>query len=188
MLIAGASMAIDDSSHATAEEPERFDSYPMRLVAVSNLQSLSIYIIGALVLWLLVPLISICYVLYCVILEARLLRRSCVDCYYYGRTCCFGKGRMCSILFKKGEPERFAEKQIAWYDVLPDFMVTIVPIVGGIILLTDEFSWIVTISILALLGLGFVGSAVVRGSFACRYCMQKDLGCPAQRLFDKRAS
>ncbi|UCE46043.1 MAG: hypothetical protein JSU93_00010 [Methanobacteriota archaeon] len=160
----------------------------MRLVAVSNLQSLSIYIIGAIVLWLLAPLVSVCYVLYCVILEIRLLRRSCVNCYYYGKTCCFGKGRLCSSLFKKGEPGRFTERQITWYDILPDFMVTIIPIVGGIILLIDEFSWIVILSILALLGLGFAGSAVVRGSFACKYCMQKDLGCPAQRLFEKKAS
>ena len=180
--------AHEEPPHAATSETKRFEQYPKRFVIVSNLQSLAIYVIGAFLLWLLVPLISICYVFYCVILEVRLLRRSCINCYYYGKTCCFGKGRMCSILFKKGEPQRFTEKEITWHDVLPDFMVTIVPIVGGMILLTDEFSWTVIISILALLGLGFAGSAVVRGSFACKYCLQKDLGCPAQRLFEKKAS
>ena len=178
----------DEPPNAATSETKRLGQYPKRFVIVSNLQSLAIYFIGALVLWLLVPLISICYVFYCVFLEVRLLRRSCINCYYYGRTCCFGRGRVCSIFFKKGEPERFTEKEITWYDVLPDFMVTIVPIIGGIILLTDGFSWIVIVSILALLGLGFTGSAIVRGSFACKYCMQKDLGCPAQRLFKKKAS
>ena len=39
---------------------------------------------------------------------------------------------------------------------------------------------------IALLLLGFLGNALVRGHLACRYCRQREIGCPAERLFDKR--
>jgi len=35
----------------------------------------------------------------------------------------------------------------------------------------------------ALVMLSFVGNAVIRGSFACKYCRQREIGCPASRLF-----
>ena len=167
-------------------DQRRFENYPVRSIALSNLLSISIYSIGAFVLWTLAPIISICYLIYCAFLEIRILRRSCVDCYYYGRTCCFGKGRLSSSLFRKGEPKRFIQKQVGWFDILPDFMVTILPVIGGITSLMIDFYWLVLVSILVLLCLGFFGSALVRGSFACKYCKQRDLGCPALSLFEKR--
>ena len=167
-------------------DQRRYENYPMRFVALSNALSVSIYLIGAFVFWTLAPIISICYLIYCVILEIRILRRSCVDCYYYGRTCCFGKGRLSSFLFRRGEPKRFIQKQIRWFDILPDFMVTIFPVVGGITSLMIDFHWLVLVSTVALLCLGFFGSALVRGSFACKYCRQRDFGCPALSLFEKR--
>jgi hypothetical protein len=34
-----------------------------------------------------------------------------------------------------------------------------------------------------LIALSFVGNAVLRGSFACKYCKQREIGCPAEKLF-----
>ena len=188
MSAAIANEARNESLHAASAEPERFERYPTRFVLISCSQSFAIYVIGALVLWMLIPLASICYLFYCAVLEVKVLRCSCVNCYYYGKICCFGKGRLCSMIFKKGEPGQFAERQATWYEVLPDFMVMLVPVIGGILLLVNEFSWIVVMLTIALLGLGLPGSALIRGSFACKYCRQKDLGCPAQRLFEKETS
>jgi hypothetical protein len=30
-----------------------------------------------------------------------------------------------------------------------------------------------------------MGNAVVRSQLACRYCRQREIGCPAQRLFER---
>jgi hypothetical protein len=169
-------------------DSERYESFPIRIVVLSNLFSLSIYAIGAYVLWMIAPLVSALYLVYCSVLEIRVLRHSCRDCYYYGKTCCFGRGKLCSILFKRGDPKKFIERQVSWLDILPDFMVTIIPVLGGIVLLIDEFSWIIVALILILLALGFAGSAFIRGSYACKYCKQRDLGCPALSLFDHRRS
>lgn len=164
----------------------RYEDYPIWMVVLSNAFSLSIYAIGAYVLWNLSPFVSLLFLAYCAILEVRVLKHSCPGCYYYGRTCCFGKGRLCALLFEKGDPGSFIGKKVSWYDVLPDFLVTIIPIVGGAVLLVIDFSLILVALLLILLVLGFAGSAFIRGTYACRYCRQRDLGCPALSLFEKK--
>jgi len=52
------------------------------------------------------------------------------------------------------------------------------------VLLIQEFTWIILILIIALVLLGFLGNALVRGQLACRYCKQREIGCPASQLFD----
>ena len=60
----------------------------------------------------------------------------------------------------------------------------IILILAGILLLIQQFTWIVLSLIIALFLLGFFGNALVRGQLACRYCKQKETGCPAVQLFD----
>jgi hypothetical protein len=73
-----------------------------------------------------------------------------------------------------------------WKDIVPDFLVFMIPVLAGILLLIQEFTWIVLILIIALFLLGFLGNALVRGQLACRYCKQREIGCPAEQLFDKK--
>lgn len=167
------------------EETKSYENFPLRIVLLSNLVALSIYAIGAYILAGFGILLAVLYLLYCLWIEIRVLRRSCVDCYYYGKVCGFGKGKLCSLLFKKGDPQKFVEKEISWSLILPDFMVFIFPIVGGIILLVRDFTWLLVamLAIFVILYLG--GNAVIRGRFACKYCKQREIGCPAEKLFSK---
>ena len=43
----------------------------------------------------------------------------------------------------------------------------------------------VLVLVAVLLILGFPGTAFVRGQLACRFCRQRELGCPAEQLFDR---
>ena len=160
-------------------ETRTYENFPARIVLLSNGVSLSIYVLGAYILGRGGLLFAICYVLYCLWVESNVLRKSCVHCYYYSKVCAFGKGKLCSWLFRKGEPQRFIERQVSWRDLIPDMLVLIFPLIGGILLLTKAFSWLLVM----LLVLSFGGNAIVRGSFACKYCKQRELGCPAQQLF-----
>jgi len=162
-----------------------YENFPIRIVLLSNILTISIYLIGAYILAGFGVLFSALYLLYCLLMEIMVLRRSCVDCYYYGKVCGLGKGKLCSLLFKKGKPERFVKKEVSLSSVLPDFMVFIFPIVGGIILSIRNFTWLLLalMIILAVLSLG--GNAVIRGSFVCKYCKQREIGCPAEKLFSK---
>jgi hypothetical protein len=126
--------------------------------------------------------------MFCLWIELRIFRGSCVNCYYYGKTCGLGRGKLCGLVFKKGNPEGFAEKEVSWKDLIPDFLVLIFPLIGGIIILIRDFTWLILalMVVLAILWLG--GNALIRGSLACKYCKQKELtGCPAEQLFNKGA-
>jgi hypothetical protein len=162
---------------------EVYENFPARIVILCNLLPLLIYASGAYILAGFGLWVAILYLAYCLWLEFKVLRRSCVNCYYYGNICGAGKGKLASWLFKPGNPEQFAEMEISWPDMIPDFLVSVFPLVGGIILLVIDFSWLLVALMVLLLVLTFAGNAIIRGSFMCKYCKQKEIGCPALELF-----
>ena len=165
------------------EQTKVYNRFPMWIVVLSNFVGVSIYLIGAYILAGFGLWMAGLYLLYCLGLEFRLLKGHCVNCYYYGKVCGFGKGKLCAWFFKPGEPKKFAEADISWANMLPDFLVLLWPLFGGIILLVQDFTWLGVGMLVFLVALALWGNAIVRGSFACKYCKQKELGCPAARLF-----
>ena len=76
------------------------------------------------------------------------------------------------------------EKEISWPDLVPDFAVALLPAVGAIVLLIADFRWTLLVLLAILLGLSSGGNAFIRGTLACRHCRQRELGCPAHKLFN----
>jgi hypothetical protein len=165
------------------QKTQSYENFPLWIILLSNFVALSIYALGAYILAGFGIWPAVLYLLYCLWLEFRLWKEGCVNCYYYGKFCGFGKGKLCSLFFKKGDPQKFVEKQFSWTDMLPDFIVPILPLVGGIVLLIINFNWPLLVMLAALIILYFSGNAVIRGSFTCKYCRQKEIGCPALELF-----
>jgi hypothetical protein len=170
------------------QEPGCRENYPLAIIAISTLLTLAIYGIGAFILSQFGIIWVTGYILFVFILEFRLISGHCVDCYYYGKTCAFGKGWLSALFFKKGNPEKFTGMKLSWKDIVPDFLAFIIPVPAGVLLLIQGFSWTVLVLILILLFLGFAGNAFVRGKLACRYCKQREIGCPAEKLFEKPKS
>lgn len=168
------------------EEMACHEQYPAGYVMLSNLLTIFIYITGGLLVYLLNPFLAVAYVLFLLVLELRLLAGHCTECYYYGKRCAFGRGRLSAVLFRKGNPERFSLRKITWKDMIPDLLVLIIPVAAGIILLVTGFSWDVLILIVLLLILGSLGNGFVRGQLACRYCRQREIGCPAVEMFGEK--
>jgi len=162
-----------------------YENYPYWIVLISNLLQLSVYVIGAVIISQIGLVWIIPYVLYILFLEARLLRKSCVNCYYYGKFCSFGKGKLCSVFFRKGNPKKFVKSEITWKDIIPDFLVSLIPFFVGIVVLVLKFDWILLLFVVLLFLLSSFGNSFVRGTLACRYCKQRKIGCPAERLFSK---
>jgi len=163
-----------------------YENYPFWMVIISNIVSLSIYIIGGFLVYQIGLIWFLLYILYILILEVKLLRGHCVNCYYFGKTCFSGKGRLSSLFFKKGEPAKFNDIKITWKDIITDFLVTVIPLIAGIFILIKGFNWTILLLVVLLFFLGFVGSGLVRGQLACKYCKQRELGCPALKLFNKK--
>ncbi len=167
------------------EKIKTYERFPVWVVLVSTALSLLIYAIGVFIISKLSLFLMVLFIGYCIWLEFKVIRKSCVSCYYYGKVCGFGKGVLCSLLFKKGDPKAFVEKEVSWMEMLPDFMVFIIPIIAGIRVLVREFTWIILVLMIVLLVLTFAGNALVRGQVACKHCKQRELGCPAEKLFNK---
>ncbi|MBN1316686.1 MAG: hypothetical protein JXA42_14505 [Anaerolineales bacterium] len=162
---------------------ETYENYPKRIVLLSAGVGLAIYGLGAFILWRISPWLAVAYLLFCVWIESTIMRKSCVHCYYYGKLCGMGKGRMCRWLFKPGEPHKFSDREVSWREVIPDMLVLAIPLVGGVITLIVSFSWVYLGCLLLLILFATGGNAVVRGSHVCKHCQQRVLGCPAEKLF-----
>ncbi len=163
----------------------RYENYPAGIIALANFVSLSIYAIGLLIIAQLGIVWAILYLAFCVWIEISLYRGSCVNCYYYGKFCALGRGKICALLFRKGDPMKFISRRPTWRDILPEILVSLIPLVAGVIVLVQHFSWPVAGAMAAILILAFAGNGLVRSSFACTHCKQRDLGCPAAQLFSQ---
>jgi hypothetical protein len=163
-----------------------YENYPAASVAVANIFQFTIYIIGAVIIANLGLLWLGLYILYILFMEVRLLKKGCVNCYYYGKYCAFGKGKLCSLFFKKGDPKKFPRPEMTWKDIVPDFLVSLIPMVIGIVLMIIKFDWALLVMVVLLSLLISVGNGFVRGTLACKHCKQRELGCPAERLFNKK--
>jgi hypothetical protein len=162
------------------------EQYPRWMVASTLLAQLAVYALGTFIVLRFGLAFAVIYLACILALEYRLVRYHCVDCYYYGKTCCFGRGRLCALLFGKGDPACFTARQVGWKDILPDFLVALVPLVLGIIILVQGFDLLILAAMVALSILAFPGSGFIRSRWACRFCRQREEGCPAEGLFSRK--
>jgi len=167
------------------ESNKTFEYFPIWMIAIADIVALSIYIIGAYIMFKLGTIWGWLYLLYCLFVEIRVMRISCIYCYYYGKLCGLGRGKLASLFFGKGDPKKFLEKNITWKDLIPDLLVSLIPFILGIYILFKDFNWPILILIVILLLLTTFGNAYVRGNIACKFCKQRELGCPAEKLFTK---
>lgn len=168
------------------EQKRFYENYPPQFILISNIFQIIIYIIGAYIIYQFGIMWMFLYLAFILFLEIKLLRKSCVNCYYYGKYCAFGKGKLCSLFFKKGDSKKFSSRKITCKNIIPDFMVSIIPMILGIIRLIINFDWFLLALLLVLFFLVSFGNSFIRGSLACKYCKQKEIGCPAQKLFNKK--
>jgi hypothetical protein len=170
------------------KEPSIFQNYPPSVTVLSNGLTVSIYALGATIVARLGWTFLVVYLLFLLWFEVNLLAKSCVHCFYYGRRCFSGKGMICSWFFKRGDPAKFGSRQVGWLSLLPDMLITLIPLTIGLVLLIHRFDWIVLLSMVGLVVLAFPGTGFIRGKLACCHCHQRELGCPAEKLFRKRDS
>lgn len=163
---------------------ESFERYPLGTVIAANAVAWTIYVAGTAILARHGAAPAVVYAACCLWVEFRVLTKSCRNCWYYGRRCGFGKGKLCALLFPKGAPSDFLRKDITWWDIVPDFAIGLLPVIAGAVSLVRDFSWPLLLMVLALLALSTAGNAFVRGVLVCPHCRQRELGCPAQKLFD----
>lgn len=166
------------------ETVKRYENYPPGIVLASNFVSLAIYALGLLIVYDAGIVFASLYLIFILAMEFRLLSIHCTKCYYWGKTCAFGKGRISAWFFKQGDVSKFCSKKMTWKDMIPDMLISLVPFVVGIVLLIISFDIILLSALVLLVLFTTFGNSYIRGSLACNHCKQKDLGCPADVLFN----
>ncbi len=171
---------------ALKKKPKGFERYPLSTVLIANSVFLLNYVIGIYIfttLWVPLGILYVAYVLY---LEASVFREGCRYCYYYGKMCPVGKGALAPLFVRKGDPKKFCERTLSAKDFIPNMLVTILPTVGGAVLLYLSFSWIILI-LMAIPWISmFAGNPVIYGKLACPHCRQGMKCCPAMDYFMKK--
>ena len=167
------------------DKMEIYDDFPLWIPFIAILVSVISYFIGAIILSGFGIIFAILYIMYCVAVELMIIFRSCKNCWYYGRFCGLGKGKIAPLFVEKGDTKKFADRDISMVHMIPDFMVVISPLAGGIVLLILDFSINILVLMVVLAILFFGGTAFIRSIFACKYCKQREIGCPADEMFNK---
>ena len=162
-----------------------YENFPLWIPLFAISISIIGYIIGAVILSGFVIIFSILYLFYCLGAELLVIIRSCKDCWYYGKICGLGKGKIAPLFVKKGDTKKFADRDITMVHLIPDFLVVIFPLVGGIVLLMLDFSFMLLGLVILLVLFFFGGTAVIRSKLVCNHCKQKEIGCPAEKIFNK---
>lgn len=168
------------------KDVKTYENFPIWIPLIAIIVSIAVYILGTIILIGFGIIIAVLYIIYCFGVEILVIFRSCKNCYYHNRVCGLGKGKIASLFTKKGDPKKFTERDVGFKDLIPDFLVAIFPLVGGIILSIIDFSIIRIVLIITLMIFSFGGTAVIRGSFACKYCRQREIGCPAEKFFSNK--
>jgi hypothetical protein len=166
-------------------DSKSYENYPIGIVILSNFVSIAIYVLGFLIISKTGWIFAFIYLLYILILELRLIKNHCTKCFYWGKTCGFGKGRLSAFLFKKGDSSKFCSKNMTWKDMIPDILVSLIPLLTGIIVLIFNFDFILLFALLLLLILTTSGNGFIRGKLTCEYYKQKETCCSAYELFNK---
>lgn len=77
---------------------------------------------------------------------------------------------------------------MTWKDLTADFLVSLIPLIIGIALMIMKFDYAVLIAGIILIILTTAGNGFIRINLSCKYCKQKEIGCPAEQLFYKDKS
>lgn len=165
-----------------------YEQFPIWIVIIANAFALLIYLLGSYILFSAHWILGIAYILFLLYIELKIVSKHCIDCYYFGKTCGFGKGRISAWFFKKGDSSRFCAMKITWKNMIPDFLVSLIPVICGIVLMIKNFEFKVLIAVILIVLLTTFGNGFIRGSLTCKFCKQREIGCPADQLFNQKES
>jgi len=158
---------------------EIYENYPARVVILSNLIIILWYAIGAIILTGFNILIAVVYLFFCILLYIFLLKNGCNYCYYYGKWCGDGKGKIVPLFFKKRHDRDFSKMEFSNWDVFLVFLPMLLPVIGAIILLIINFSLVVMILLILCVVISLVSIIIMHGALICKHCKQGRIGCPA---------
>jgi len=167
-------------------EPKAYESYPLRSVLAYNIILLVNYIVGIYILTRIDLVWGSLFLAYVIILELKVYKEGCVNCYYYGKRCFSGRGAVVSKFLKRGNPKKFCERKVTIKDLIPTIMALVFPTIGAGYLLWQNLDPVIIGLIIIPWLIWFIGNPLIYGKLACLHCKQGRICCPANDFFGKK--
>ena len=168
-------------------KPKIYDQYPLWRVTIVIILFLLIYLTGSYIMFRLHLITGILFLIYILLMEFFVYKKACPYCLYYGELCFSGRGKLAKLLYKKGDPKKFCEKEMKFKDFLPQIIPLLVPIITGIALLISRgFHLLTLIAIIYPIFNWFFINPILYGKLACPHCKQGKKCCPALEFFSKK--
>ena len=171
-----------------SEKETRYENYPFGIVCSSSVLSIASCVMGTVVFSLLNLWLGIAYLILCLVSLILGLRFRCTYCSYYGKVCFSGFGRIARSVFRKGDPDEFADPRNLRPVMISSFSVLVLPLIGGIVLMILEFTWIYLVLFVSYLIIAGFLSFTLKKNLFCKYCKQAERGCPAYEGMQGKSS
>lgn len=162
----------------TATKENKLENYPIKIVCVSATLTIISNLLGTLVFYVLQPVLGVLFLLLAVFTIVVSMKLRCTHCFYLGKYCNFGLGKLAALLFKKGDSKEFKNPKKVIPTAILSFGTILLPVIAGIGLILFDFSLVNLGLLLVYILFGILPNFFIRGNF-CDKCMQGQLGCPS---------
>lgn len=151
------------------------ESYPKYIIVIRWIILLLAFALGIYILLELHHTLAILYIIYSVIALTLILPLSrCVSCFYYGKFCNTGWGKIAAYLFKKGDEARYVDN---YNYVIFLHLLWLIPLLAVFLqLVRGRNIWVLVIFVAYILVL--LVEKIVLKKLCCKRCHQREF-CPA---------
>ncbi|MFA4836970.1 MAG: hypothetical protein WC749_12985 [Dehalococcoidia bacterium] len=150
---------------------------PISQIAFGNIMMLGWIAVGTISCWFVHPVIAWVYLTVAFIMVFIVLRKLvCTNCYYYGKRCPIGWGKLSAMLFSQGDIEQFSTCAGTKVAPLTYGLLTLIPLVLCIVALVQEITVARIIVLILLLAISAYSGSIGRKK-SCAKCKMK-LICP----------
>lgn len=151
------------------------ENYPKHIIIIRWIILLSAFALGIYVLHEIHEILAIIYILYSVIALTLILPLSrCVSCFYYGKFCNTGWGKIAAYLFRKGDESKYVDHYN--YTIFLHLL-WLVPLLAASLQLVRERDVFVAVILVAYLFILFVEKIILK-KICCKRCHLREF-CPA---------
>lgn len=150
---------------------------PITQIIFGNIMMLAWIAIGTISCWFIHPVIALFYLSFAIIMVFIVLRKLvCTNCYYYGKRCSIGWGKLSAMLFSRGNIEKFSTCTGVKVAPLTYGLLTLIPLALCIVALIEEVTLARIIVLMLLLAISAYSGSIGRKK-SCVNCKMK-LICP----------
>lgn len=156
---------------------EGLEEFPVSTIILENTTLLLWILAGSYLCYVFMPIIAYTYLAYGLSMVLVIMRiLVCKNCYYHGKKCHTGWGKLSALYTKKGKIEKFGCG--AGGAVIPVFYgsMALLPLILAVIVLINNFSIATLITLLVFLPIVYLSSTGFRKK-ACVQCKMKEI-CP----------